>query len=252
MVDCHLWEPAIGCTRYLPPWNYPNLVFKFCTLSSSPEDQSGCNVMVLTGTYSPAFAFFRRWGKSTDKEWIIEDCNIKEPYDPGKNMQFSNAIGFKGKFYALSLQGSLAVIEDVDSCFRITAIGGNRAVPTKVSRQFREYLVESDGEILLVFLVSRKSIDLVEDVEVFRLDIQKLLWVEVERLGDRTLFLENECCMGVTASKVGCKRNCIYFTHHRVENWWIFDMETGKISPAFGTKTGIQESVMWDEPMELE
>ncbi|KAI3448218.1 hypothetical protein Pfo_004883 [Paulownia fortunei] len=226
MSDCCLWEPARHCTRYLPPWD-PNLFFKVCTLTSSLEDCNNLNVMVLTGTCSPAFAFFR-WGKDTDRAWTI-----------------------KRKFYALSLQGSVVVIEEIDSCFRITAIGASRAVPSKVSRQFREYLVESDGEILLVFLVSRKSIDLVEDVEVFRLDIAKLLWVKVERLGDRTLFLEDECCMGVTASKVGCKKNCIYFNHHRVDKWWIFDMESGHISPAFGTNTEIQESVMWDEPMEV-
>ncbi|KAI3448219.1 hypothetical protein Pfo_004884 [Paulownia fortunei] len=250
MSDYYLWDPAGGSTRYLPPWD-PNLVFKTCILSSSPNNRNGCKVMVLTGTSSPAFAFCR-WGKVTDRAWTIENCNIKEPYAPRQNMQFSNAIGFQGKFYALSLQGSVVVVEEIDSCFRITAIGASRAVPSKVSRQFREYLVESDGEILLVFLVSRKSIDLVEDVEVFRLDIAKLVWVKVERLGDRTLFLEDECCMGVTASKVGCKKNCIYFNHHRVDKWRIFDMESGHISPAFGTNTEIQESVMWDEPMEVE
>ncbi|KAL2232637.1 putative F-box protein At3g25750 [Sesamum indicum] len=246
-ADLCLWEPARGCYRYLPAWDR-NLAFKMCTLSSPTDDRKGCNVLVLTGACSPAFAFFR-WGKH-EMSWTIQNCTVKEPYAPSQNMQFINAIGFHGKFYALSLQGSLAVIEDTDSCFRITAIGGSRAVPSKVSRQFREYLVESCGEILLVFLISRKSIDHVEDVEVFRLDIPKLSWVEVENLGDRTLFLEDECCMGVTASKVGCKKNCIYFSHHRVyDQWWVFNMESGNISPAFETNAKIQESLIWNEPI---
>ncbi|KAL0361004.1 UNVERIFIED_CONTAM: hypothetical protein Sradi_3784900 [Sesamum radiatum] len=246
-ADLYLWEPARKCYRYLPAWD-PNLAFKMCTLSSSPGDRNGCNVLVLTGACSPAFAFFR-WGKC-EKAWTIQDCTIKEPYAPSQNMQFTNAIGFQGKFYALSLQGSLAVIEDTDSCFRITAIGGSRAVPSKLSRQFREYLVESCGEILLVFLISRKSIDHVEDVEVFRLDIPNLSWVKVENLGDRTLFLEDECCMGLTASKVGCTKNCIYFSHHRIYGqWWIFNMESQSISPAFETNAKIQESLMWNVPI---
>ncbi|KAK6143655.1 hypothetical protein DH2020_024003 [Rehmannia glutinosa] len=198
MSDLCLWDPNRHGMFYIPPWD-PNLVFKIIVLTLSPEDLNGYNVMVLTGTCSPAFAFYGRC--SSNGRWTIVDCNVKEPYDPTQNMQFSNAIGFKGKFYALSLQGSVVVIEDVDSCFRITRIGANRAVPSKVWRQFREYLVESDGEILLVFLISRKSVDFVEDVEVFRLDIAKLLWVKVERIGDRTLFLEDECCMWVKASK---------------------------------------------------
>ncbi|KAG8364165.1 hypothetical protein BUALT_Bualt19G0098700 [Buddleja alternifolia] len=247
--NSYLWEPARRSTRYLPPW-YHNLPFKFSTLSSFPDDRNGCNALVLTGLSTPAFAFYELYGEK--REWTLENCTIKDPYSPNQNMQFSNAIGFKGKFYALSLQGSLVVIEDIDSCLRITGIGSGRAVPSKVSRQFREYLVESNGEILLVFLVSRKCIDLVEDVEVFRLDIDKLLWVKVESLGDWTLFLEDECCMGIDSRKVGCKKNCVYFTHHRVDNWWVFEMENGKISQAFGNDNEMKGSVMWDEPKEME
>ncbi|KAI3445811.1 hypothetical protein Pfo_002476 [Paulownia fortunei] len=229
-----------------------NLPFRFATLSSQLEDPNGCNVMALTGISSPAFAFFRYRKRPLQKAWILEDCTLKDPYALNQHMQLTNAIRFQGKFYALSLQGSLVVIEDIDSCFRITTIGASRAVPSKVSRQFREYLMESNGEILLVFLISGKSIDLVEDVEVFQLDNLKLLWVKLESLGDRTVFLEDECCMAVTASKVGCRSNCIYYTHCRVDNWWVFDMETGCISPASGPKTEDTESVMWDEPMEHE
>ncbi|CAA2953316.1 Hypothetical predicted protein [Olea europaea subsp. europaea] len=218
-----LWEPEEKYnTRHLPSWDC-NLPFKFATLSSSPPDWNfspkytklpslpkhryGCNVMVLTGICSPAFAFFR-WGKDQNG-WIVENYTLTEPYASNHRMQFTNAIGFQGKFYALSLQGSLAVLEDIDSCFQITATGANRAVPSIVSRQFREYLLDSNGEIFLVFLISRKSINVVDDVEVFRLDICKFLWVKVESLGDMMFFVEDECCMSLSASKVGCRDNCI-------------------------------------------
>ena len=47
-------------------------------------------------------------------------------------MRFTNAIGFRGKFYALNLQGALAVIEDIDSVLKITYAGKRRAAPVKV------------------------------------------------------------------------------------------------------------------------
>ncbi|XP_012835330.1 PREDICTED: uncharacterized protein LOC105956054 [Erythranthe guttata] len=237
-----LWEPAKTSALGLLGWN-TNFPFRTCTLSSSPYDIDGFSAMVITGIDSPAFAF-SGWGKSITERvfWSFQDCCVEEPYNPGENMRFTNAIGFKGKFYALTLQGSVVVIEgDVDSCFRIAAVGSRRSVPIGVSRQFREYLVELDGEILLVFLVSRKCIDVVDDVEVFRLDIDRVLWAKIESIGDRALFLEDECCMWVDAKKLGCKKNCIYFTHHRVNEWLTFDLGSGEISPAFG-----QDYVTWD------
>ncbi|PIN17674.1 hypothetical protein CDL12_09663 [Handroanthus impetiginosus] len=237
---CCMSEPAKRCTRFLPSLD-KNRVFKSCTLSSYPEGGNNYDVMVITGCSSPAFGF-RRLGR----EWSIQNCDVKEPYFPSQTMSFSNAIGFKGKFYALSLQGSLVVIEDIEDHWDITAIGKNRAVPTKVSRQFRECLVKCNGEILLVLLISRKCIDVVDDVEVFRLDFEKLLWVKVESLGDKALVVEDECCMWVDARMVGCKKNCVYF---RVDNWWRFDMESGRIEEAFGN--GSKEVVMFGEVMEM-
>ncbi|KAJ4832459.1 hypothetical protein Tsubulata_016005 [Turnera subulata] len=64
-------------------------------------------------------------------------------------MEFTNGIWFKDKFYALSLQGSLAVVEDagLDKDLQITTLGKKRVVPSVPSRQFRECLVESNGEL---------------------------------------------------------------------------------------------------------
>ncbi|KAF7143124.1 hypothetical protein RHSIM_Rhsim05G0099500 [Rhododendron simsii] len=63
---------------------------------------------------------------------------------------------------------------------------GKGAVPSVPSMRFKEYLVESNGEILLVFLiVSRKSIRSVDNVEVYRLQFNTLSWVKMEGIGDR-------------------------------------------------------------------
>ncbi|KAF3957413.1 hypothetical protein CMV_017569 [Castanea mollissima] len=93
-------------------------------------------------------------------------------------MQFTNAIGFRGKFYILNLQGTLAVIE-VDSHLKITSLGTRRAIPSVSLKHLREYLEESDGEILLIFLISKKSTNVVDDVEIFQLDLVRLSWTKM-------------------------------------------------------------------------
>ncbi|CAA2953321.1 Hypothetical predicted protein [Olea europaea subsp. europaea] len=115
------------------------------------------------------------------------------------------------RHYRSIAMGSLAVIDGVDSCFQITVTGVNRAVPSVVSRQIREYLLESNGEIFLVFLISRKSINVVDDVEGV---IASILLIVESRIGG------------------------------------VFDMETCYISPTFGSNIEFTKSPMWDELME--
>lgn len=156
-------------------------------------------------------------------------------------MIFTNAIGFKDKYYALSLQGALAVIEEDNNTnnsqirFKIAALGKNRAVPSasSSSRRFVEYLIESDGEILLAFLISRTKKSEFDDAEVYRLDFlgRELSWVKMEGIGERALFLGTDCCVSVNAEEIGCRANCVYFTHKCIKGscWKEFDMRTGCI-----------------------
>ena len=163
-------------------------------------------------------------------------------------MQFTNAIGCRGKLYALTLQGTLAVIEEDDSHLKITSLGTKRAIPSVSTRHFREYLVESNGEILLIFLISKKSINGVDDVEVFWLDFVRLSRIKTKSLGDQTLFVGENCCVSVSASKVGCKSNCLYFhfTHNTIDDWRLHDMESGGISQGRSDTKSKTKSPVWN------
>lgn len=44
---------------------------------------------------------------------------------------------------------------------------------------------------------------------------------KMESLGERSLLVVADCCMVVSASKVGCKSNCIYFTRRDTIDWWL-------------------------------
>ncbi|KAK4340077.1 hypothetical protein RND71_041539 [Anisodus tanguticus] len=203
--DIFLWKSYRETYCHLPTWD-TRVPFKFAALSTFysidlKDHGKPCTIMVLTGASSPAFVFCNTGAK--EFVWRKQDCNVTDPF------------------------GS-----ETDSSLRVTEISSSRAAPSVISRQFREILVESDGEILLIFLISKRSIQKVDDVEIYRLDIQKLLWVKMESLGDRTLFVEEECCMWINASKLGCRSNCIYFTQQIGGNWWLFDMQAKAISPA--------------------
>ncbi|GMY33745.1 F-box/kelch-repeat protein [Fagus crenata] len=118
----------------LPPWDVANFEFKCVALSSSLSDHCNKNVIVmaLTSTSHPTFMFHRLGIGGEEFEWIKQDCSFIDPHAPNESqkhyMQFTNVIGFRGKFYALTLQGTLAVIEEVDSHLKITSLGAKRAI----------------------------------------------------------------------------------------------------------------------------
>jgi hypothetical protein len=173
-----VWNPVDGSRWRLPPWDSRN-PFICAFLSASPWQYTlkmECFVLVLTGISHPAFVFYQICGGWKKHAWIKEDCTIVDPNcsNPSERrhfMRFTNAIGFKGKFYALSLQGTLAVIENIDSHLRITALGKKRAIPSDSSLHFRELMVESGEEVLLVFLISKASSNIV-DVGLVAINVQ--------------------------------------------------------------------------------
>ncbi|XAR72418.1 hypothetical protein NMG60_11019045 [Bertholletia excelsa] len=170
----------------------PRVPFKYVALSRSPYEPNWV-VMVLTGINKLAFAFYRRGdNKMGEYAWIKQDCTLVDPGSASqKPIQFTNAIGFKGKFFALSLQGTLA-------------LSSSRAVPT------------SNGEILLVFLISRRSTSVVDCVEVHKLEFSRLSGEKMET----------------------------------PDGWWLYDVDTGIISPGWTSGDYPTKSLMWDEPEE--
>ncbi|KAK7400388.1 hypothetical protein VNO78_11594 [Psophocarpus tetragonolobus] len=233
----HLWNPRHREMFRLPLWD-PKVPVKLAVLSSPPEDPN-CTVMVLTGISQPAFAFYKLKRSNTNSSWItpeprwtMQDCTLTEPLVRQKHqaMEFANAIGVRGKFYALSVQGSLVVIEDLDSVPKVTEISATRLVPSVSSNHFREYLLESEGEVLLVFLISRKSsMHSVDGIEIYQLNLARLSWLKLGTLGERAVFVGSNCSVSVLASEVGCRRNCIYFRHSVTHEWCVYDMESSNI-----------------------
>ena len=112
-------------------------------------------------------------------------------------------------------------------------------LPPKLLR-CQYFLVESDGEVLVVVVLAGVSY-VIKGFQVFKADFFRNVWVRVESLGDRTLFVAEKGSFSLLAADVGCKKNCIYYTHwlgslhaepDLYEPWKvfeIFDLENGSM-----------------------
>ncbi|CAJ1936160.1 unnamed protein product [Sphenostylis stenocarpa] len=210
----NLWNPRNRETFRLPLWD-PKVPIKLVVLSSPPEDHN-CTVMALTGIGHPAFAFYKLKRRSNgswitpEPQWTMQDCTLTEPLGREQQVvQLTNAIGFQ-----------------------VTDLSSKRIIPSVSSNHFREYLLESEGEIFLVLLLSRKSsVHSLDGVEVYQLNMARLSWFKVESVGERAVFVGSNCSVSVVASEVGCRRNCVYFRHLVDDDEWnVYDMEIGSIS----------------------
>lgn len=166
--------------------------------------------MLLTIHVSGKLALFR----SGDRRWtIIKD--MTSPYD--------DVIVYKGNFYA------------VDNTGRTVVVGLNSELSLIANPVFggdKKYLVESNGELLLVDMylsidTGEESLSFGEEYlehlaqymsertvrfKVYKLDEQAKSWIVLKSLGDRVLFLGDDSTFAATASDLsGCEGNCIFF-----------------------------------------
>ncbi|XP_054785710.1 F-box protein SKIP23 isoform X2 [Prosopis cineraria] len=188
---------------------------------------------LLTIHVSGKLALFR----SGDKEWtIIPD--MPTPYD--------DVCVFQGQLYAVDSTGRTVVV-GLDSSVRLVAepvFGGDK-----------KFLVESDGQLLLVdkylsfdyqCLGAYDGFD--DDVcfgweqavkfEVFKLNEEVKEWLELKSLGDRVLFLGDNCAFSSSASDLFISEgNCIifrddYFNDTAKENGLgVFELDGDRICP---------------------
>ncbi|EYU43587.1 hypothetical protein MIMGU_mgv1a018427mg, partial [Erythranthe guttata] len=196
------------------------------------------------GVASPALMFYRTsWfyvkvRRRCEREESLTtltkyECKVIDPFDAKKKcMQFTSIVLLEGVVLALSLQGALAVMQEIDTRLTITAISSSRALPSVSCRSFKEYLVHLNGEILLVYLIHQKIVKVVDKVEVFRLSSPGLKWVKVERIQGKTLYFDHDCHIYMDSTTIDGREDCIFFTQGSNNCWWKYDMRRDCISPA--------------------
>ncbi|XP_028185860.1 F-box protein SKIP23-like [Glycine soja] len=192
---------------------------------------------LLTIHVSGKLALFR----SGDDGWtVIPD--MPTPYD--------DVCVFKGNLYGADSNGRTVRVRPDD--------GGLTLAAEPVFGGDKKFLVESEGALLLVDMylsyysctqgLFHEDFD-EEDVagmgwertvkfDVFRLDEEGKKWVELTDLGERVLFLGDDCAFSASAKDLNLGRgNCVVFRDdglgfNRVLNGMgVFCLDDGKISP---------------------
>ncbi|PIA59789.1 hypothetical protein AQUCO_00400585v1 [Aquilegia coerulea] len=128
-----------------------------------------------------------------------------------------------GKFYAISFDGDVVVIEDVDDSLPFTKlidIRNSSDPEAKSPCRFKYYLVESSGDLLKVLRIQNSETRTMK-FKVFKLDFSAFRWMELQSLGKYAFFLgSNQSFSLCTSDFPGYRGNCIYFTDDR--NFGLF------------------------------
>ncbi|KAK4401348.1 F-box protein SKIP23 [Sesamum angolense] len=183
--------------------------------------------------------------KSGDKKWRVID-DLPSPYD--------DVILREGRFYAVDNTGRVVLVNSLD--FNVSLVANS------IFGGDKKFLVDSDGELLLVDMYLsvgpaddlgfNEGFEFYEEFDcfmsertvkfkVFRLDENVGKWVELTDLGDRLLFLGDNCTFSARASEIfcddRCRGNCIFFTDQYCnrddDGLWksrgvgVFDLESG-------------------------
>ncbi|MCI03988.1 F-box family protein, partial [Trifolium medium] len=154
------------------------------------------------------------------------------------SMPYDDVCVFNGRPIAVDNNGQTVAVRP-DLCLDLVAeavFGGDK-----------KFLVESDGELLLVdkYLsncilnadgVNEIGMERVVRFDVFRLDEKEKKWVEVRNLGDRVLFLGEDCVF--SAASCNGNGNCVIFMDDVYRNCHstelgisVFHLDQRRISP---------------------
>ncbi|KAL6214100.1 hypothetical protein ACLB2K_013538 [Fragaria x ananassa] len=198
--------------------------------------------VLLTIHVSGQLALF----KSVEKRWTIIH-EMPSPYD--------DVILFRGQFYA------------VDGTGRTVRVGLDSRSPSLAANPVyggdKKFLVESSGELLVVDMyLSDDQVDWDAEDEVSQVQLNGCIYertvrfkvykvdeggqklVRMKSLGDRVLFLGDDCTFSASASELaGCKGNCIFFMDnffytsgeeegtYKGRDIGVFDLDSGAITP---------------------
>ncbi|GKV37366.1 hypothetical protein SLEP1_g45408 [Rubroshorea leprosula] len=213
-----LWNPFAKKTILLP-----NLApakceeVSGCGFSCSPVS-SDCVIAILLSNdlYRHCIDFFSldNDGKGTRHRNIVAAFTFKEFRVTNHN----NPTFYDGAFYFLGTKGNLAVVRKLDEEIFCQLLER----PECPCDSFRQnFLLECDGKLLSVFVGS-----LGKWVRIFRLDFSEMVWVEVENLGNRSLYLS--CFSSFATPSISGMENKVYFPRFYSDRLVYYSLDSRK------------------------
>ncbi|GLU19317.1 hypothetical protein SLE2022_355740 [Rubroshorea leprosula] len=174
-------------------------------------------------------------------------------YDSGfsNRVELEDIMCYENQLHVLTVDGAIHTWDLESGCPENEIYNGYAAPNYTFQRPncfiHTVYLVQSDGEILLVArnvliagnVLEEDDHDFITELifDVYKLDLEGRKWIEVETLADdRSLFLgQNQSVSVSTEDFSRCKGNCIYFTQGTEMGigMGIYSLKDRKISPIF-------------------
>lgn len=204
-----------------------SLMYTHCLLSSGPDDPYCCIVCI----------------SRIEENCVITLCKPGEDnyampiWERDDQYGVFDATFFNGKLYCLLVPDYTVIVADVshptttntDVRFKQVIEGMPRPSRPEFERT-RDFLVDAENELLFIHKRCLYHADEVLHFRVFRADFSSNSWVEIESIGDRTIFLDS--CQGVcrSATQAGTRGNCIYFTLNGDRKLHVFDLEDQSFS----------------------
>ncbi|KAK9292361.1 hypothetical protein L1049_020327 [Liquidambar formosana] len=241
--DCFLLNPVSMDKRQLP--SAKSLTYDLCVLSSSPDDPN-CIVLFIRNIKKGRVSV--TYCHPGDSDWVMQDLKLEEDHTT-----IERVVCCGGKIYGLTCYYRRLVIFDVGITLTIREVGGEN-LPESSSPEMCRYLVnmvESCGELFVFRRILLGRFE-VSDIEVFKMDFSRKVWVTVESLGDRAFFLSEYCSTSCSVKESGIKGDTIYFIERKDRSLYAFNFEDKNITvtlPCPNVKNHWFEPAEWVLPL---
>ncbi|GKV43383.1 hypothetical protein SLEP1_g50681 [Rubroshorea leprosula] len=227
-----LWNPLTFESINLPPLTLKaKREIGFCILSSPPGNPD--SMLILYETKDPSLIFFRIGIAIGYKQWIHQTIKLMlDKYDVLTNPVICNRTLYCHTFS----RPKLVKIELGMPDFRLPLTLFEECIPSfgEDSIMFSNYMIESCGELFLIYLVKRASVDgqqsplQVISVEVFGLDFSAMVWNKVESIKNRAFFVS--VISSFSCPVTSLPESHIYFTLPMDKSLYSFNMDDKTVS----------------------
>ncbi|KAL5979373.1 hypothetical protein ACLOJK_019271 [Asimina triloba] len=216
-----LFNPFINEKIKLPSLEF-QICFDYISFSSTPT-ASECIIFAVTYCSSNHLKFHTC--RRGDKSWTEYHSFSEQQF----LASFANPVFYGDVFYILGHDGRLGVYDPKRStCTILTKPKPLKFCDCKndVLCNWKNYLVESRGKLLMVFVGFLGS-----PIHIFSLDFSTMEWVEVEALEDDQMLLVGRQTSLASASVAKGMGNKIYFPMVSAQKSVFYSHEDGKCHP---------------------
>uniref|UniRef100_A0A0D3GV83 DUF295 domain-containing protein n=1 Tax=Oryza barthii TaxID=65489 RepID=A0A0D3GV83_9ORYZ len=208
---CFLVSPLDDMTIIsLPPLDTPLEPLRRCAISSSPLSP---DCTIVFSTFMDTYLAYTRPGE--DDWWQLDT----DDDDDDELLLMGDIVSCQGKMYVPTDMSSIAMLDVSSYPPHIERRGIPE--PSCIHSMANAMLVESQGEVFLLRHYGYGA----RDSELLDIDLHRLVhatddggdyvWRKVDTIGDRAIFVADDCVVMSDATKAGIRPDCVYLLHQR-------------------------------------